>query len=212
MKKKMMLSLAAVAMVGTLAVGGTLAWFTDTETATNVVTLGNVNIQWDEDGTDIVGDTTGLDFGENRVPGASFNKNAKIENVGANDAYVRATIAYKVDDQVVTTLPDAYEVEIKAGEEGSKWQFKDGYYYYLEKVNAKGETDLLVGTVSIKNTAGNDVAGQKFEIVLNAEAIQADNVWTGDTDPATVDDFVTIFSDKTFEDYDKYVTETTPGV
>ena len=42
MKKKLVLSLAAAALVGTLAVGGTLAWFTDTETATNVVTTGNV--------------------------------------------------------------------------------------------------------------------------------------------------------------------------
>ena len=32
MKKKYALALAAAAMVGTLAVGGTLAWFTDTET------------------------------------------------------------------------------------------------------------------------------------------------------------------------------------
>ena len=44
MKKKLVLSLAAAAMVGTLAVGGTLAWFTDTETATNVVTTGHVDI------------------------------------------------------------------------------------------------------------------------------------------------------------------------
>ena len=43
MKKKYALALAAAAMVGTLAVGGTLAWFTDTETATNVVTMGNVD-------------------------------------------------------------------------------------------------------------------------------------------------------------------------
>ena len=39
MKKKVALTAAAVALVGTLAVGGTLAWFTDTETATNVVTM-----------------------------------------------------------------------------------------------------------------------------------------------------------------------------
>ena len=48
MKKKLVLSLAAAALVGTLAVGGTLAWFTDTETATNVVTTGNVDIAWFE--------------------------------------------------------------------------------------------------------------------------------------------------------------------
>ena len=50
MKKKVALTAAAVAMVGTLAVGGTLAWFTDTETATNVVTMGEVDIKLSEDG------------------------------------------------------------------------------------------------------------------------------------------------------------------
>ena len=50
MKKKYALALAAAAMVGTLAVGGTLAWFTDTETATNVVTMGNVDITLSENG------------------------------------------------------------------------------------------------------------------------------------------------------------------
>ena len=50
MRRKVALTAAAVAMVGTLAVGGTLAWFTDTETATNVVTLGNVDIVLNEDG------------------------------------------------------------------------------------------------------------------------------------------------------------------
>ena len=50
MKKKVALTAAAVALVGTLAVGGTLAWFTDTETATNVVTMGEVDIRLSEDG------------------------------------------------------------------------------------------------------------------------------------------------------------------
>ena len=91
MKKKYALALAAAAMVGTLAVGGTLAWFTDTETATNVVTMGNVDITLSEaggeDGAIIDG---GLEYTD-VMPGDKFQKTVTIKNNG-NDAYVRAVI------------------------------------------------------------------------------------------------------------------------
>ena len=44
MKKKYALALATAAMVVTQTVGGSLDWFTGTETATNVVTMGIVDI------------------------------------------------------------------------------------------------------------------------------------------------------------------------
>lgn len=91
MKKKYALALAAAAMVGTLAVGGTLAWFTDTETATNVVTMGNVDITLSEaggeDGAIIDG---GLEYTD-VMPGDKFQKTVTIKN-NENDAYVRAVI------------------------------------------------------------------------------------------------------------------------
>ena len=44
MKKRTKLITAAVSLGALMTVGGTLAWFTDSETATNVVTTGNVNV------------------------------------------------------------------------------------------------------------------------------------------------------------------------
>ena len=76
MKKKVALTAAAVALVGTLAVGGTLAWFTDTETATNVVTMGKVDILLKEDGgTDgnKVTSPEGLEY-KNVMPGDKFQE------------------------------------------------------------------------------------------------------------------------------------------
>ena len=100
MKKKLVLSLAAAALVGTLAVGGTLAWFTDTETATNVVTTGNVDIAWFEgDGNvekKITDKYTGIQFGTETpvTPGQNLDKEARIKNEGKNAAYIRAKIVF----------------------------------------------------------------------------------------------------------------------
>ena len=55
MKKKIFTLCLAVALAATAVVGGTLAYFTDTDDATNTFTVGNVDIEltepeWDEEG------------------------------------------------------------------------------------------------------------------------------------------------------------------
>ena len=47
-KKKLIPLLSAVALVGVIGVGSTLAYFTDNDAANNVVTMGHVNIELDE--------------------------------------------------------------------------------------------------------------------------------------------------------------------
>ena len=49
MKKKSLVSvLAAVCLIAVVGVGSTLAYFTDSDAATNVVTMGHVDIELDE--------------------------------------------------------------------------------------------------------------------------------------------------------------------
>lgn len=182
MKKKLALTAAAVALVGTLAVGGTLAWFTDTEEATNVVTIGNVDVVWNENDQRITSNNKN-DFGNNKVPGDSYVKNAKVENVGKNSAYVRAKIQYVAGNETLDTLPSYYNVEILAGKtdditgKTNEW-VKDGeYYYFMSAVEPNQFTDLLVGTVSIPTDATQgQIANDTFKVVLYAEAIQSENV------------------------------------
>ena len=81
-KKKILVLAVSVALVAILAIGGSLAYFTDTDKATNTFTLGNVKIDLKET------------FVQNSVlrPGSQttnkIEKKVWIENVGTEDAYV----------------------------------------------------------------------------------------------------------------------------
>ena len=109
MKKKILVVGLAVALIAIMVVGGTLAWFTDEDQATNVFTIGSVEILQHEQQyvVDANGDkTTELEAFENDKvllpivntanPAADDNYQDKIvtvENVGKNDAYVQTYVA-----------------------------------------------------------------------------------------------------------------------
>ncbi len=94
MKKKTILVAAiAVMLVAALVVGGTLAYFTDTKSADNVFTVGNVAIKLDESN---VKDPNGARVTSNEytnvVPGIQYKKDPVVTNTGKTDAYVRAIV------------------------------------------------------------------------------------------------------------------------
>ena len=75
MKRKIMLGIASIAMVLTIAIGGTLAYFTDTDSAANVITMGKVDISLVEK-TDATGEkeyTDGLTYSDVQ-PGQVLSK------------------------------------------------------------------------------------------------------------------------------------------
>ena len=82
MKKKLLALVLVVALAATAVIGGTLAYFTDTDEAVNTFTLGNVKIDLQET------------FQQNSVlrPGSQTNnkieKKVWIDNVGTENAYV----------------------------------------------------------------------------------------------------------------------------
>lgn len=99
MNKKKVISLAAVGIIGAIALSGaSIAYFSDTKTATNTFTVGNVKIDLVEQQTvkGADGKVTGLEaFVQNKVlkPGTSKDGNAvskivTIENTGENAAWV----------------------------------------------------------------------------------------------------------------------------
>lgn len=199
MKKKVALTAAAVAMVGTLAVGGTLAWFTDTETATNVVTMGNVDILLNEDGSNdndrLEGVSTeeGLKY-DNILPGDVINKDVNITLAeGSNDAWVRAKISVKgslvngsdssVPSNYITFLND--NTPVLTG----TWVYDDGegeWYTYVECPNKlvdqeSGNKFEVFDQVQFNGeNMGNEFENSDaLTIKVVAEAIQADNVEDG---------------------------------
>lgn len=197
MKKKVALTAAAVALVGTLAVGGTLAWFTDTETATNVVTMGKVDILLKEDGgTDgnKVTSPEGLEY-KNVMPGDKFQKAVSIENKG-NDAYVRVKIVVSGNDVILNSLVDSKEepnkdnditflkkVDNEFNALDLNWtkgtiNGEDVCYAYVPTflLSDKKTEETIFDKIQIPGAEwGNEYVDQKFNIKVVADAIQSKN-------------------------------------
>ena len=109
MKKKILAIGLVVALLAIMVVGGSLAWFTDEDQATNVFTIGSIEILQHEQQhvIDANGDKTpDLEaFENNKVllpivntadPAADDNYQDKIvtvENVGKNEAYIQTYVA-----------------------------------------------------------------------------------------------------------------------
>lgn len=83
MSKKTIALILCMVMALTMGLGGTLAYLTDRDAKTNIFTVGNVDIELDED----------FEQGAELIPGVDVEKNPTIKNTGSTDAYVWMTIA-----------------------------------------------------------------------------------------------------------------------
>lgn len=192
MKKRTKLITAAVSLGALMTVGGTLAWFTDSETATNTVTTGNVDVkitealpteeQQAEGGfTATVNELEGLTY-EGIEPGTVIPKDPVIQYVGASDAYVR----YKVE---VTGIPEENLKNVRFSQGGidvtDQIMVMDGEYIYSAEIFKQG--DFVTHGESVQDASalftevvfngGNELANlQDIAITIQADAIQADNL------------------------------------
>lgn len=169
MKNKKVLSMvAALSLVAIVGVGGTLAYFTDTDDVSNVVTMGEVSGTLTEEGGT---NDTGMTF-ENITPGATLQKDPLVTlDQDSQPAYVRVRVSYS--EGFPANLAD---VQLNVDE--TRWSYADGYYYYLpnEGVMQPGGTEYLFTEVQIPQEWNNDVVGQEFTMDLRAEFIQAENL------------------------------------
>lgn len=189
MKKKIALACTAVVLVAAVVVGTTLAWFTDTEAKTNVVTLGNVDITLEEPSfNDADPSTPEIEYGETIMPGEVITKDPTITNVSDFACYVRAKIEFTgptdktelSDDDLYFKYTDPNTQAVSyisindASANGNKWVKSGEYWYYTEPLK-KNDAVVLFDTVIVPEEWNNEVANQDFSISVSAEAIQADN-------------------------------------
>ena len=193
MTKKNILSIVvALALVAALAVGATLAFFSDEDTATNTFTMGKVDIDLKE--SDNGGETwtdDGLTF-EKLVPGDTTPKMAKVTVAeDSNDCYIAMTVALECNDNDAETgkgftngekalLMAAVEDAIDA----DKWTVvlqNDGSLLCIYKEACVAEAEVVLFEeitlpLGDKFVFGNNLAEEEFSLVLNAYAVQADNM------------------------------------
>ena len=79
MKKKLTVVVTAVTLVALIAIGATLAWFTDSKEVTNVVTMGNIKITLEEP---IFSEENENNTITGVLPNQPIDKDPTITNVG----------------------------------------------------------------------------------------------------------------------------------
>ena len=197
MKKKVISIALVIALIAVIAVGS-FAYFTDTKSATNTFTLGDVKIKLDETN---VADPEGDRVTANTYdvyPGAVVTKDPVVHNVGKNAAFIRATInvenwmnfcatyypEYNVHypeagyEQSLMLLVDAlgegWSIEgVTTGTPFTMGNFSAQFILKYEGTLASGaDTAAMFNEVKIPTTLHN---GSEFgAITVTAQAIQAD--------------------------------------
>lgn len=205
MKKKLTLVVTCIVLVAAMVIGGTLAYFTDTKTANNTFTMGNVKIALDETN---VKDPEGDRVTSNEYdvyPGQTVTKDPIVHNTGKNGAYIRATVnVYNWMNLVAAYYPDFKEtfpndgykaaLNLLVGELGEGWSVVDvvaGDTFTIGQFDAKfvlkydgvlaagADTTAMFQTVTIPAGIDNANASSFQSVKVVAQAIQADgfNTW-----------------------------------
>ncbi len=193
MKKKITAIFLCVALVAIAIVGASLAYFTDTKSATNTFTMGDVKIKLDETNVN-GGDRTIIGNDYSVFPGAVVTKDPIVHNIGKNAAYIRAKVEVKDwatnctkyptnadgKKEMEKTLADLLTTGLGAG-----WSVVDvkpvgndvTFVLKYDGVLAAGaETTAMFQQVKVPAGLQN---GQEFgTIKVTAEAIQTDSFAT----------------------------------
>ena len=151
MKKKITAIALIVAILAVGIIGGTLAYFTDTDNATNTFTAGGVKIDLIEQERDgkgglkeftqdqvlmpIVGSAQGEKDGQGQPVAKNYiDKIVTIQNTGKSDAYIRAYFAipsalddgYETFNAGLNTLHFNFGNEGGVSTEGNQWKWMHG--------------------------------------------------------------------------------------
>lgn len=157
MRKPMIRILLSLLLVVVVAVGGTFAYLTATDSPLlNTFTLAEVETEIVEDGS------------------TSADKSAVVKNTGKSPVYVRA--------RVVVSGVDPTLLDVKYNT--SNWQNGgDGFYYYMSILPAdpstKPSTSALFTRVDVDSNVGPDAT---FSVDVYQESVlaPADGSWTLD--------------------------------
>ena len=184
-KKKVSLIIAA-GVLATALVGGSLAWFTDKDTATNHFKTGSI-------AHEIVEVFNPEGPAQDLLPGDEVNKDVWIDNTATSDALLRVKITATLDgkDIAYNTNPKVLELVFAEGvqevlgekiEDGTNWvKGNDGYFYYTKIFAKKGEaatrSEQLLDAVRIDKDVEDQKSygNKKIDVIINSETVQVNS-------------------------------------
>lgn len=176
--KKRILALAVVMICLSILASTTLAYFTDTGTARNVITSDGIDIaieEWQETSAGLIPYPSQPIM---VMPGVSVSKIVTVCNQDAQ-SFVRARLALTLKDAAGNEMEIPSETMkkiIKLAMNAQDWTEKDGWWYYGSAVNTGEATKPLMTGVSFDGiNMTNEYQKCTLEIHVYAQAVQAAN-------------------------------------
>lgn len=159
MSKRRIFVIALLVCCLAVMASGSVAYFTASETAHNVISSGSIAIDLQEltDQVDENGDPIPFEDATGVMPGTEVSKIVQVENTGDNAVWVRIAVEKAID----LVLPEGAEpVEpdlalIALDLNTADWTGQDGYYYYNKPLNPGDTTVPLFTTVTFDAAMGN---------------------------------------------------------
>ncbi len=150
-----------------LGISGAYATFSDSVTVKNHIATGDINISLKEY-QKRNGKETPYRNPVEILPGDFISKIPRITNLGM-PCWIRAKISFQ---NKMETEEGFEETHIKGISRG--WKKRGEYYYYTKTLNTGESVDFFTG-VSVPPLWTEDHSGQKLQIGIQADAIQAAN-------------------------------------
>lgn len=171
MKKKLFVC-ACIAICFSIVAYGTIAYFSYEDTATNVITAGDVKIDLQEWAVpDGGGEPVPFEDAVDVMPGMEVSKIVQVKNIGSQAAWVRISLdksivlAEGVEGEIDLSLV-SYDLNTKY------WTEKDGCYYYNTLLFPDETTEPLFTKVIFSPSMSNMYQHSKAVIEVDAQATQ----------------------------------------
>ncbi|MCX0368378.1 SipW-dependent biofilm matrix protein BsaA [Clostridium perfringens] len=186
MSKKKIIGLCIAGVLAVGSIGGSLAWFTSSDSVTNPFTTASTDNPSDPNSGIKIHEDFNKEDADNTLPGDNVTKQVNVINKATYDQLIRVKIKKVWKDAKGEEKPDLDTKNINLNfennltdsnkpEEGKWIEGSDGYYYYNGIVNPDGQTANLLESVTLSKDTTNEFKGLKFDVVVDSEGVQAAN-------------------------------------
>lgn len=186
MSKKKIIGLCIAGVLAVGSIGGSLAWFTSSDSVTNPFSTASTDNPSDPNSGIEINEIFNKEDADNTLPGDTVTKQVNVINKATYDQLIRVKIKKVWKDAKGNEKSDLDTKNIilnfeknltdsNKPEEGKWIEGSDGYYYYNGIVNPKGQTANLLESVTLSKDTTNEFKGLKFDVVVDSEGVQAAN-------------------------------------
>ena len=186
MSKKKIIGLCIAGVLAVGSIGGSLAWFTSSDSITNPFSTASTDNPSDPNSGIKIHEDFKPEEAKNKLPGDEVKKQVNVINKAKYDQLIRVKIkkVWKdakgeeksdLDTKNIILNFEKNLTDSNKPEEGKWIEGSDGYYYYNGIVNPDGQTANLLESVTLSKDTTNEFKGLKFDVVVDSEGVQAAN-------------------------------------